>query len=247
MKAIRRAMPRVLLLLALVVFAVPACATGNQPGGSPSPTATAEPPSPSPSATPSPTPTITTPPPTTTAPSGWTVVSSRVAYQWRWPNADSQATVQHSSSDPVLVSIGAANHPNDPGTRPYNRMSFSFNFGYPTYSFQFVNQLVGDGSGLPIPLAGKGVLRVVFHPARAHKLDGTASTIVSRPPANLGLSRMVAYANAGDFEGYVTYGIGITWPDSSANPQIPVRVYEVTYVNPQGVHRYVVAFDVDAR
>jgi hypothetical protein len=61
------------------------------------------------------------------------------------------------------------------------------------------------------------------------------------------MSRMVTYAQSGDFEGYVSYGIGITWPHPGSNPQLAVRVYEVTYVNAQGVHRYVVAFDVDAR
>ena len=35
---------------------------------------------------------------------------------------------------------------------------------------------------------------------------------MSKPPANLGLSRMVAYAPAGDFEGYLTYGIGPYYP-----------------------------------
>jgi hypothetical protein len=173
-----------------------------------------------------------------------------VAYQWRWPNADNPATVTHTvmvPPVPELVTIGAADHPNDPGDRPYNRMSFSFTTAYPSYRFEYVNQLVADGSGQPIPLAGLGVLRIVFTPAQAHTQDGTASTIVSQPPASLGMSRMVAYARAGDFEGYLTYGIGIAWLIPESNPQIQVRVYEVTYVNAQGGYRYVVAFDVDAR
>jgi hypothetical protein len=143
--------------------------------------------------------------------------------------------------------IGAGDHPYVPGDRPYNRMSFSFTTAYPSYRFEYVNQLLADGSGQPIPLAGLGVLRIVFTPAQAHTQDGTGSTIVAQPPAGLGMSRMVAYAQAGDFEGYLTYGIGMTWPIPESNPQIQVRVYEVTYVNVQGVYRYVVAFDVDAR
>lgn len=51
----------------------------------------------------------------------------------------------------------------------------------------------------------------------------------------------------GDFEGDLTYGIGITYPIVESNPQVQIRVYEVTYVNEQGVYRYVVAFDVHAR
>jgi hypothetical protein len=146
-----------------------------------------------------------------------------------------------------LVSIGAGNHPNDPGDRPYNRMSFSFTTAYPSYTFEYVDKLIADGSGQPIPLAGPGVLRIVFTPAQAHNQAGTASSIQSQPPARLGMARMVQYVRAGDFEGHLSYGIGITWPNPHSNPQIAVRVYEVTYANSQGEHRYVIAFDVDAR
>jgi hypothetical protein len=177
-------------------------------------------------------------------------VSARVAYQWHWPNGDPHAAVTHTTTAPpvpALVTIGAGDHPNDPGDRPYNRMSFSFTTAYPSYQFAYVDQLVADGSGQPIPLPGYGVLRIAFTPAQAHTPDGAASTIVSQPAANLGMSRMVGYAQAGDFEGHLTYGIGITYPIRESNPQIQVRACEVTYVNGQGVYRYVVAIDVDAR
>jgi hypothetical protein len=244
-----RALAGVLLLLTLAFTTGTGCAKkanpGAQPAATPSATATAT--------TPTPTPPVTTPGPSpsgTSPGTGWTTVSARVAYQWRWPNADNPATVSHTYQVPPvpeLVTIGVGNHPNDPGDRPYNRMSFSFTTGFPSYHFQFVDQLVADGSGKPIPLAGNGVLRIVFVQAQAHTANGTASTIVSQPAARLGLSRMVAYAQAGDFEGYLSYGIGIGWPNAHSNPQIQVRVYEVTYVNTQGVYRYVVAVDVDAR
>lgn len=251
MRPIRSGPSRALLVLALILPLAAACRSGAPPVASPTPTVTT--PSASPSATvTTPAPTTTTPGPTQTTPStGWSVVSARVAYEWRWPNAEpSGAAVTHTTTVPPvpqLVTIGVGDHPNDPGDRPYNRMSFSFTTAYPSYRFQFVDKLVGDASGLPIPLAGRGVLRIVFTPAQAHTQDGSASTIASQPPANLGLSRMVAYAQAGDFEAHLTYGIGIAWPIPESNPQISVRVYEVTYVNGQGVYRYVVAFDVDAR
>lgn len=90
------------------------------------------------------------------------------------------------------------------------------------------------------------MLRVVFNPAQAHSRDGSAPSIRSAPAPHLGMSRMVAYRQAGDFEGHLTYGISITWPIPHSNPQIAARVYEVTYVNAQGEHRYVIALDVDA-
>jgi hypothetical protein len=242
------------LLLILVAAAVTGCAANGpsvaQPSPSPATTAPTATPSVGPSGSPSPSSTATTPNPTQTTPAtDWTVVSARVAYQWRWPGGDPGASVSHAIAVPPvpqLTMIGVGNHPNDPGERPYNRMSFSFTTGYPSYRFQYVSQLLADGSGAPIPLEGYGVLKLVFSPAQAHTPDGTASTIVSQPPAHLGLSRMASYASAGDFEGYLTYGIGIAYPIQQSNPQIQVRVYEVTYVNAQGQHRYVVAFDVDA-
>jgi hypothetical protein len=90
------------------------------------------------------------------------------------------------------------------------------------------------------------VLSIVFNHAQAHTTDGTASTIVSQPPAHLGLSRMASYASAGDFEGRVSFGIDIAYPIQQSNPQIEVRVVQVAYANAQGQHRYVVAFDVDS-
>jgi hypothetical protein len=38
---------------------------------------------------------------------------------------------------------------------------------------------------------------------------------------------MTDFAQAGDFEGILTYGIGATRPVPHSNPQFPVRAYEV--------------------
>jgi hypothetical protein len=251
---VRRALLRALLLFVVISPAVMACGHATPtPGGSGSPVASAAGgPSPQLSASaaaPSRTPPGAVPAPAATpratAESGWTVVSSRVAYPWRWPNGDN-ATVEHAPSAPHLIMIRVGDHPGDPGEIPFNRMSFTFDTGFPSYSFQFVPQLIADGSGQPIPLPGLGVLRIVFHPAQAHTDDGKASTIQSQPPAQLNLIRMAGYARGGDFEGYLSYGIGIAWPYPHSNPQIGVRAYEVTYRNATGGHRYVVAIDVDA-
>ena len=241
-----------LLLVVLILPVLAGCGSTPTRGASPttSPSVTAASPSPTGTSTPTPTTATPTPTPTQTTPAaGWTVVSARVAYQWRWPNFDNPASVTHAYPVPPfaqLVAIGVGNHPNDPGQRPYNRMSFSFTNGYPSYRFEFVDKLVADASGRTIPLLGLGVLRIVFNPAQAHTTDGSRSSIVTQPLAHLGLTRMVDYAQGGDFEGYLSYGIGITWPNPHSNAEIGVRVYEVTYVNAQGAHRFVVALDVDA-
>jgi hypothetical protein len=83
--------------------------------------------------------------------------------------------------------------------------------------------------------------------APAHNDGGSASSITSQPPRHFGYARMVNYARAGDYEGVLTDGIGITWPLRESNPQSPVRVYEVEKVNTQGQHLFVVAIDVNAQ
>jgi hypothetical protein len=55
-----------------------------------------------------------------------------------------------------------------------------------------------------------------------------------------------AWAPAGDFEGALSYGIGVDWPIPHANPQFPVRTVEVEQVTSQGQQLYTVAFDVNA-
>jgi hypothetical protein len=86
---------------------------------------------------------------------------------------------------------------------------------------------------------------VTFREAQAHTASGRSS-VVSQPPARLGLSRMVSWAQAGDFEGVLTYGIGIAWPNPQSNPQFAVRAMEVEKVTAQGQHVYVVAIDIEA-
>jgi hypothetical protein len=57
---------------------------------------------------------------------------------------------------------------------------------------------------------------------------------------------MTDYAQAGDYEGVLTYGIGYTRAVLLSNPQTYVRAYEVETVTAAGQHRYVVAIDINA-
>jgi hypothetical protein len=177
------------------------------------------------------------------------VLSFRLAYPWHWPNDVARpGQVTHASAAPPvpeLVQIRAGSHPAAPGDRAYDRISFTFTSAFPSYHIQFVPQLVSDGSGKVIPLGGQGVLRVVFSGAQAHTADGTKSSVISQPAPGIGLPRMTDYALGGDFEGVLSYGIGITWPAGHAGQQLPVRAYEQETVT-GGQHRYTVAIDIDA-
>jgi hypothetical protein len=90
------------------------------------------------------------------------------------------------------------------------------------------------------------VLEIVFTQAQAHTADGTRSSIISRPAPGIGYERMTDYAQGGDFEGVLTYGIGVTSPVAHSNPQFPVRAYELETVTASGQHLYTVAIDIDA-
>lgn len=169
---------------------------------------------------------------------GATVVSARTTFPWGTLNGGQR--IAHDvpvPPVPVLVTIGVGDHPHDPGERPYNRMTFSFATAMPAYLVEYVPRLVGSAKGGPIPLPGTAVLRITFTTAAAHLATGTSS-VRSAPGPTLGLSRMLGYAQGGDFEGVLTYGIGV----SAARP---VRLYEATYRAPTET-LYVVAVDVDA-
>ena len=244
MKAIARASGLILALTVLVPGALAGCAS-SAPAGPAAPSqsgSAAAPSSPAPS---SPAASVTASPSTPAT----RVVSFRVSYPWHWPNDVNQpGQVQHSYPVPPLprlTAIGAGSHLAQQGERAYDRMSFTFTTAFPGYEFTFTKALVADPSGKPVKLAGNGVLKVTFRLAQAHNASGRSSIAV-QPPAQLGLSRMASWAQAGDFEGVVTIGIGVTWPSPQSNPQIPVRATEVEKITAQGRHLYVVAIDIDA-
>lgn len=104
----------------------------------------------------------------------------------------------------TLVALRAAHHPE---TSPsYDRVVFEFTGPVPLIQVEYVNQLLGVGSGLPVPIAGNAILQVIMQPAHAHNDQGQ-STVPSRKTFNLPNVKEVA--SAGDFEGLVTYGIGM--------------------------------------
>src|SRR4051794_9633040 len=84
--------------------------------------------------------------------------------------------------------------------------------------------LAGCGSQPPAPAAA---LKTVFDQAQAHSADGTRSTIVSQPGRPISLAAMTDFAQAGDYEGVLSYGIGTARAVLLSNPETSVRAYEV--------------------
>ncbi len=87
-----------------------------------------------------------------------------------------------------------------------DRVTFGFTNGLPDHVYpRWVDRLVHDGSGLPVRVAGAAVLAVGFTSALAHDQDG--ATIAAR--TSYALPNVITAVSAGDFEGYVSVGLGV--------------------------------------
>jgi hypothetical protein len=111
------------------------------------------------------------------------------------------ATPAGAQSAPTLVDVRAARHPG------FDRVVFEFRGAVPQHTVRYVGQLVEDGSGKPVSVAGAADLEVVFHGANAHTEDGTPSVGPKR--FSPGLTAVKEVAQIGDFEAVVSYGIGL--------------------------------------
>jgi hypothetical protein len=76
----------------------------------------------------------------------------------------------------------------------------------PGYRVQYVRQVIQDGSGQPLSLRGRAFLTVRLEPAAAHTERGEATAPLRIRPGFIALKEV---RSAGDFEGVVTYGLGI--------------------------------------
>ena len=100
---------------------------------------------------------------------------------------------------PTLVGISAAH------VGEVDRVVFEFSGGLPRVRAGYVDELLGDGSGLPVRIAGRAVLRLRFSPADAHDADGP--TVTGRRA--FALPNVMSAVRAGDFEAVTTYGLGL--------------------------------------
>ncbi len=89
----------------------------------------------------------------------------------------------------------------------YDRVVFEFEGAVPEHRIGYVDQLVEDGSGNPVEVAGAADLEVVFEGANAHRDNG--SPTVSPRHFSPGLPAVKELAQVGDFEAMVSYGIGV--------------------------------------
>jgi hypothetical protein len=172
----------------------------------------------------------------------------RVTYNWAVPSK--LVTVPHPLKLPLTTPLGTplpyltgvfvGDHPE--GNPAYVRMSFYFRGAFPEYNFNYASEIRSDGEGAKLPLAGNSFLRLQFWPAQAHDNNGK-STITAKPDTRIGLGNLVSYVFAGDYEGYVTYGLGIGVAPGS-DQVLPIRAGELKKPDGKGGYIYVVHFDV---
>jgi hypothetical protein len=164
-----------------------------------------------------------------------------VTYDWAAPSE--QVTIEHPAAAPLpsLVAIYVGDHPED--DRPYQRIAFYFRDGFPEYNLQYVPSVAGEGTGEPITLEGNAFLRIGFVNAQAHD-DAGESTVAVAPGESVGFQNLKSYASAGDFEGHLTFGLGLQVAPNS-DQVLAVRAGELTKPDDTGGTYHVVYVDVE--
>jgi hypothetical protein len=88
----------------------------------------------------------------------------------------------------------------------FDRLVLRGRFGTPEYDARYVRRVRSDGSGRVVRLRGTKRLRVVLRNARAHTDAGAALIPGAQTPLCPNLRQVKL---AGDFEGQVTFGLGL--------------------------------------
>lgn len=117
------------------------------------------------------------------------------------PTGTDEVKVERSPEEPPLVTgVRYAGHAG------YDRVVIDLKGEKTGYTVRWVEQLVQDGSGDPIPVRGGAYLLVALFPAAAHTESGEA-TWGREPVRQADLTNVRSVVKAGDFEGVVSVGI----------------------------------------
>ena len=105
-----------------------------------------------------------------------------------------------AAATPLLVDVRAFRR------STYDRVVWEFRGGLPTTRFaRYVPELLADGSGEPVRIAGDAILQLTMFQANAH--DDNGSTAQRR--LVLGGGNVIEVVQSGDFEATVSYGVGL--------------------------------------
>jgi hypothetical protein len=119
------------------------------------------------------------------------------------------AAAQPAPTIPTLTGIRTGQHPG------FDRIVLDFAGGpAPTVTSEFTDELIADGSGEIFWLTGEYFLSVVSTPAYAHDQAGNPTYPGPDRLRTRNLRNVMAVGVTGDFEGYVSVGLGLrtqTW------------------------------------
>jgi len=88
----------------------------------------------------------------------------------------------------------------------FDRFVIRTRFGTAGYAVRYVRRIIADGSGRTVRLKGRKRLRVIMRDTRAHTESGSPLIPNVRTPLCPNLRQVKV---AGDFEGVVTFGLGL--------------------------------------
>jgi hypothetical protein len=103
--------------------------------------------------------------------------------------------------------------------------------------------VASEGTGEAISLEGNAFLRAGFVNAQAHD-DAGESTIAVEPDGLIGMQNLKSVRSADDFEGHLTYGLGLQVAPNS-DQVLLVRAGELTKPDDAGGTNYVVYLDIE--
>jgi hypothetical protein len=118
------------------------------------------------------------------------------------PKADRLCDTKVDSANPALRGVRFGRHDT------YDRLAFDFCKPVDTtVTATVVKELREDGSGNKVTLKGKYFIAITLTPADAH--SDTGQPTVPRQAVTVAGRNMQQYKLIGDFEGVVTYGVGV--------------------------------------
>lgn len=114
-------------------------------------------------------------------------------------SAAATTTTASVSATPLVVNARWGGH------CTYDRIVVDLQGYVPEVTVTPVPNLVYDGSGKPVPLAGRYFLEIRLHPAAGH--DDAGNNVYLGPKLlKIYLPKLKGIALTGDYEGYVTFG-----------------------------------------
>lgn len=117
------------------------------------------------------------------------------------PTGTEEVAVERSPAEPPLVTgVRYAGHAG------YDRVVIDLQGPMTGYTVTWVERLIQDGSGDPIPVRGGAYLNVALSPAAAHTESGDP-TWEQEPVRRVDLTNVRSVVKVGDFEGVVSVGI----------------------------------------